>query len=287
MGIAQLGYVGLDARDVGAWTGFLRDGFGMSHDIVDEGGLEVVTAIIDDYSYRLAIYDSDRDGLRHVGWLVDSSSEFERLADAVVAAGLDITTGTENELRSRGAVAMFWFADTAGYRVEITLGLTRTPARELEFAPGGMRGLGHLVLGVPDVKDARALYEDVLGFRLTDYRDPALYFLRCNRSHHSLALVRSDSPAMHHLEIEATSLDDVGQRYDVVRDAGIPIAAELGRHSNDRAFSFYVTTPGGFQMEYGWGGIDIDDETWTPHDFRIGDLWGHRRLVNDPISSNR
>ncbi|MFD0567797.1 hypothetical protein ACFQ2M_41870 [Kitasatospora saccharophila] len=33
-------------------------------------------------------------------------------------------------------------------------------------------------------------------------------------------------------------------------------------HPNDHMFSFYVRTPSGFSVEYGWGGLLIDDATW-------------------------
>ena len=33
----------------------------------------------------------------------------------------------------------------------------------------------------------------------------------------------------------------------------------LGRHPNDRMFSFYAKTPSGFQFEFGWGGREVDD----------------------------
>ena len=37
----------------------------------------------------------------------------------------------------------------------------------------------------------------------------------------------------------------------------------LGRHTNDLMTSFYVRTPSGFEIEYGTGGIVVDDDTWT------------------------
>ena len=41
--------------------------------------------------------------------------------------------------------------------------------------------------------------------------------------------------------------------------------------------SFYMETPSGFGVEYGWGGRTVDDANWqvTKHD-RFS-MWGHRR----------
>ena len=36
----------------------------------------------------------------------------------------------------------------------------------------------------------------------------------------------------------------------------------LGRHTNDLMTSFYVRTPSGFEIEYGTGGLVVDDDTW-------------------------
>ena len=49
----------------------------------------------------------------------------------------------------------------------------------------------------------------------------------------------------------------------------------IGRHPNDRMFSFYAQTPGKYQFEFGWGAREVDDATWEPsvHD-RISE-WGH------------
>jgi 3,4-dihydroxy-9,10-secoandrosta-1,3,5(10)-triene-9,17-dione 4,5-dioxygenase len=40
--------------------------------------------------------------------------------------------------------------------------------------------------------------------------------------------------------------------------------------------SFYVQTPGGFDLEFGCHGLQPDWSTWVPTQSVIGDLWGHR-----------
>ena len=69
---------------------------------------------------------------------------------------------------------------------------------------------------------------------------------------------------------------------------GVPITMGLGQHSNDRMFSFYVRTPSGFEVEYGWNGIQIDEASWTVTEFGgRGDLWGHRGPSMDEITVQR
>jgi 3,4-dihydroxy-9,10-secoandrosta-1,3,5(10)-triene-9,17-dione 4,5-dioxygenase len=102
-------------------------------------------------------------------------------------------------------------------------------------------------------------------------------FLGCNPRHHSLALAPFPAPAgIVHLMIEVTALDDVGRAMDRCARRGAPVSATLGRHANDLMVSFYVRTPGGFDVEYGTGGRIVDDRTWVTRETTAISLWGHR-----------
>ncbi len=50
----------------------------------------------------------------------------------------------------------------------------------------------------------------------------------------------------------------------------------LGMHPNDHMFSFYVRTPSGFSVEYGWGGLLIDEDTWEATTLDRLHSWGHQ-----------
>jgi len=108
--------------------------------------------------------------------------------------------------------------------------------------------------------------------------DPPVWFrfLGCNPRHHSLALVPMPAPAgIVHLMIEAASLDDVGRALDRCGRRGAPVSGTLGRHANDHMVSFYVRTPGGFDIEYGTDGLLVDDATWISRETTAVSLWGH------------
>jgi 3,4-dihydroxy-9,10-secoandrosta-1,3,5(10)-triene-9,17-dione 4,5-dioxygenase len=132
-------------------------------------------------------------------------------------------------------------------------------------------------------------YTEVLGFRLRDsirmapelFGRPAgpplwMRFLGCNPRHHSLALAPFPAQAgIVHLMIEVAALDDVGRAMDRCARRGAPVSASLGRHANDLMASFYVRTPGGFDVEYGTGGRLVDDVTWVTRETTAISLWGH------------
>jgi extradiol dioxygenase len=62
--------------------------------------------------------------------------------------------------------------------------------------------------------------------------------------------------------LQLNSLDDVGATLDICQQRGVPLELSLGRHTNDRMLSFYVRTPSGFSVEYGWGARTVDDREW-------------------------
>jgi hypothetical protein len=41
--------------------------------------------------------------------------------------------------------------------------------------------------------------------------------------------------------------------------------------------SFYMRSPAGFEIEYGFGARTVDDATWKVQHHHAGSMWGHRR----------
>ncbi|GHH30827.1 VOC family protein [Lentzea cavernae] len=284
MGIRKLGYVGLNVTDVDAWTDLLSRTLGVGVTTAKSGTDEIVLAEMDEFKYRVALYPSTVDSPREIGWIVDTPAELDRLTAKLTDAGHAVADGTEEERDLRGATHLRWFTDPAGFRVELAIGETKVRVGADRPTGGpGITGLGHLVLASPALAGLRELYESVLEFKLTDYRSPGLFFLRCNATHHSIALGTAETASIHHLEFEHASIDDVGRAHDRAQANDVPISISLGRHMNDKALSFYVKNPSGFHLEIGCGGIEVGDD-WVPHDFGRASVWGHRHADANPFA---
>jgi len=143
--------------------------------------------------------------------------------------------------------------------------------------------VGHAFQIVRDPAPYQPLYEDILGFRLSDHIEfgPEILgtFLHCNPRHHSFAYapIPPAPQGVGHLMFEVDDLDLVGRAWDKVADGAAPVALTFGKHSNDEMLSFYAVAPSGFQVECGYGGKLIDDETWTPSRYDVTSSWGHKR----------
>jgi 3,4-dihydroxy-9,10-secoandrosta-1,3,5(10)-triene-9,17-dione 4,5-dioxygenase len=291
--IRSLGYLRIESTDVAAWREFGVRILGMV-----EGRGPAADALylrMDDFPARLVIVPGSRDRLLVSGWEVAGPGALAAVRRALADAGVAVKAGTPEELAARRVGQMLRFDDPAGNAVEVfcAAALEHRPAVSPygnQFVTGDM-GMGHVVLPVAGAQDeALAFYTDVLGFRLRDsMRMPAEFvggkpgdppawfrFLGCCPRHHSLALAPMPAEAgIVHLMIEVAELDDVGRALERCQRRRASVSASLGRHANDLMVSFYVRTPGGFDIEYGTDGRVVDDATWVSRETTAVSLWGH------------
>ena len=286
MTIQALGYLGIGSGKLDDWTDFASRELGMQ--AVDRGG-GVRAFRMDDRKQRLVVDGSLADGQRYFGWEVADEAALDALGARLQAAGVAVRREPAALADQRFVRALISFTDPAGNRLEAFHGAQTAdepfhPGRGISGFRTGPQGMGHVLLMVPDAEAALAFYRDLLGFRISDFiRSPVTaYFLHVNPRHHSLALVQGPGSAMHHLMVEYYSLDDVGQGYDLASREKGRIAATLGRHPNDLMTSFYVRTPSDILVEHGWGGREVDDAIWQPHEMTtVGSFWGHKGLFED------
>ncbi len=290
--ISSLGYLRVESADVDAWREFGTKVLGMS-----EGRGPDPAAVylrMDDFPARIVVVPGERDRLAATGWEVASEHDLAEVARALADAGVAVKSGDADELTDRRVGGLLHADDPSGNSLEIFCGaaLDNRPALSpygTAFVTGD-QGLGHVVLPASDDEETLAFYTGLLGFRLRDsmrlpgefFGRPAggppvwMRFLGCCPRHHSLALApMTPAAGIVHLMVEVATLDDVGRALDRCRRRGAPVSSTLGRHANDHMVSFYVQTPGGFDIEYGTDGLTVDDSTWVTRETTTVSLWGH------------
>jgi 2,3-dihydroxybiphenyl 1,2-dioxygenase len=283
MEITALGYIGIKSSQLEQWSRMATDLLGMQQ--VDRAA-KVNAYRMDDRTQRLIVDGSSDAGLAVMGWEVATSGELDRVAGRLDDHGVRITRGSRAFADERHVSELISFSDPAGNPLEVfcepeVASDSFRPGRPISGFRTGALGMGHAVLNVEDVEALLPFYRDLLGFKVSDFglTPYKLYFFHVNGRHHSFAMVGSGQKALHHFMVEVGSLDDVGQGYDLAQLEEGRIAYSLGRHTNDHMTSFYVNTPSGFFIEYGWGGRVINPDTWQPHETFDGpSLWGHERL---------
>lgn len=281
--ISALSYLGVCSRKTEEWRTFAGKLLGMQ--VLDRGGRNIAFRM-DDQVQRLIVSDEPGDTLAYIGWEVEKKEDLDSYATRVEKEGYAVTKGTASLADRRYVSELIYFSDPAGYRVELVWNPEKVtdpflPGRPIDGFKTGPYGMGHAVLHVSDVETVADFYQNVLGFRLSDYgyTPIPLYFFHVNGRHHSFAIVGSNKLGFHHFMVEYDNLDDVGQGYDLAQLEQNRVAYTLGRHTNDYMTSFYAHTPSEFFVESGWGGRIIDQSTWESHETEVGpSYWGHERL---------
>ena len=278
--VIGLGYLSSGAENVEAWRDFAVEVLGAE---ITEDRPERLRIRLDDRSWRIEIRQADHGSVDVIGWEVQSKADLDELAELLPNQGYPVKVAAADEALDRGVTGLFSFTDTAGMTVEIFYGPQRP--RDNFRSPLGTTyvtdtmGLGHVAQWVPDTEEQRRLYMDLLGFRLSDYIDfgpVSAIFLHSNRRHHSMAVIPQpgDQSKVSHLMLQVADFDSVGHALDRVAEGKAGLHTGLGKHTNDEMVSFYLRTPSSWNIEYGFGGLEIDDETWTPVRWDEAHVWG-------------
>ena len=288
MKIAELGYLLVGAPEVAEWKFYAEKVLGA---MALDGPADALYVKIDHRAFRIAILPDQDNGLIASGWLVQTEDDFHAARAELTDGGVELVEGTAEGAQIRQVQGYFSFKDPEGHSHELAWGPISdfqpfvSPAAVSGFVTGDM-GLGHVVLtAVKDFKAEADFWTSLGGFSLSDILHVPMpdgkarvHFLHCrNRRQHSLAFGELPIPGgCIHIMLEVGSIDDVGRCLDRVAEHGVKVTATLGRHVNDDMISFYMMTPAGFSLEYGFGGKQMD---WSEHvvfETTRGSDWGHK-----------
>lgn len=286
--IRGLGYFVAQIENLSQWQRYAEDVLGMQTSPAPGGGLYLK---MDERPFRMLIVEGQQARYLASGWELASEQAFTAALAHLQAQGIEFDTGTPEEIEQRGVQALVAVTDPSGNRHELTWGHRSdclpfvSPQGVPRFITGDM-GLGHTVLPAPNFDATLAFAKDVLGFGLSDifnFRpDPSappvrIHFLHCgNARHHSLALAEYPVPSgCVHVMVEVDSMTEVGRAHDRHQAQGVKLSATLGQHLNDRMTSFYMQTPSGFDLEYGFGGLQVDWAEHSAFEFTRVSIWGH------------
>lgn len=285
--VTEFSYIGIHSQHLEGWKSFAIKMLGMQ---IGEHAESWLSLRMDDKRYRLFIERGDREDLAFSGFSCSSSDDFNCILDRLRKTGNRVDRGDQSLAALRGVARLAATTDPIGNRVELVLGFEdaaepfHSEVLKSRFVTG-VGGLGHEFLMDQGKRDELLAWYQLLGFRISDYirEDIApgviadAVFMHCNARHHSVAWANMPFPKrLHHLMIEVADVHDVGLAYERCMNAGREFEMTLGGHPNDEMFSFYVRTPSGFNVEYGYGGRLIDDANWTVRQYDHLNTWGHR-----------
>nr|WP_133693133.1 MULTISPECIES: biphenyl-2,3-diol 1,2-dioxygenase [unclassified Mycolicibacterium] len=294
----SLGYVTIQTADIDRWRQFAFGVLGFA-----EGKGPDPAALylrMDERAARIIVVPGDGDRIATVGWEVRDHAALEQVKELLDGAGVAYKQLSQSEADDRRVEEVIAFDDPAGTHLEVFHGavLDHSPV----VTPFGARfvtgdqGLGHVVLPAMDAPGLFEFYTEVLGFVSRGaFRVPLpkefgpirIRFLGLNERHHSLAI----APAMHqrdpgliHMMVEVDTLDAVGEALDRIAAQEFQLSSTLGRHTNDKMVSFYVRAPGDWDIEFGTGGMRVDESRYTAEEITADSYWGHKWVGDLPAA---
>jgi biphenyl-2,3-diol 1,2-dioxygenase len=284
----QLAYLVVEAKRPWAWNRFCQHTLGLAPPLRNSD--RSLGWQIDNAAQRLVVQQGASDDLLALGIEFNDDLALDKRLRRLQLRGVPLQEGSSELCKARRVRRLVWLQDPAGNRIELVQGLARAemPFQSPHFERGfntGPQGFGHVALVSQNLVSMEQFYVDALGFavseRLVTRVGPIQLrgtYLHINRRHHSLALFKLPlKKRLHHFMFEATDLSDVGRAFERAQDQRVPLSLGLGQHAQpDGTFSFYASTPSGFDYEIGWGGHSIEPMSWRERRATATSAWGHK-----------
>ena len=196
----ELGYLVLELPDPEIVTPVLAGVIGL---VPGEPVGDARTWRDDDRAQRVVVEPGPANDAVAVGFEAVDADAFDATVARLRAIGVDVTAGTDDDLKARRVERLVRVAAPWGGVVEVVLGLADAPAPyESPLVPGGFLtegvGFGHVVFGATAFDESVRFLTDGLGLTQSDWLETELApgielevrFFHCNERHHTLALAK-------------------------------------------------------------------------------------------------
>ncbi len=259
----KLGYVALGVSDVEKSTAYYQDMVGLQLN-----GLENDMAFFScsDDHHNVVLCQSEEPGLLRVGWELESEAELDRAAAHLKSHGIEVyEIPTEESTAIHQGRTLRFQEPNAGLCCEF---YSHQHKRGVNYQPtvSKIARLGHVVVNFPDWPKAVTFFQEVMNFKVSDYVDGFIAFMRCfpNPYHHTFgvgnAKLRGGKPGLHHVNFMVTDMDDIGRALNRMPANDVPVVFGPGRHPPSGSIFYYFLDPDGMTVEYSFGMEEFPEE---------------------------
>ncbi|GLV47182.1 3,4-dihydroxyphenylacetate 2,3-dioxygenase [Thermus sp. LT1-2-5] len=284
MAIVRVGFLELWVQDLERSLEFYQGLLGML--LERREGKAAYLRGYEEREWSLKLTEAPRAAVAALGFKVDSE---EGLEEALAWARKE---GLAHRLEADwGRPRVLRVQDPFGYPLAFYFQAEKLPRMLQEYhlhrGPGILR-IDHVNLFAPEVGRATRYYQEVLGFRLTEYTEDEEGRLWASWLHrkgnvHDVAFTNGEGPRLHHLAYWLPDPMAVIRAADILAGARRTDAIERGpgRHGISNAMFLYLRDPDGHRVElYTSDYLTVDPDLppvrWSLNDPRRQTLWGHR-----------
>jgi catechol 2,3-dioxygenase-like lactoylglutathione lyase family enzyme len=271
--VSRLRGVALNAPNAPASAGFYTEAWGLTQVAASDGA--VYLRGTGPEHHVLSLHDAPVRGIRHINFAVQDEAGLRALHAHAVAKGAAVLSAPAPLDQPGGGIG-FDMVDPDHRRLRLSCGVEQHV--DTADAPDRPRKITHLVLNTPQLEAALAFYQDVLGFRVSDWSEQQMVFIRCNSDHHSISFNRADHASLNHAAFEMPSVDAEMRGIGRLKAKNCPVRWGVGRHGPGNNVFAYFVEPNGFVIEYTTEVQQIDEHTHEPQVWKrvphLMDRWG-------------
>ncbi len=246
LGLTHIRHIGLFSTNITDHARFYSNVWGLQ--TVAEDNDRVYFRGSSPEFHLLSLHRSQARGIHHIAFGMRNTAEVDRAAQELKKAGVQVIEGPL-ALDEPGGGYGLQFIDPDGRCIELSSDVaTHTSgwtARRVEPA-----SICHVVLNTPDIDRAAGFYTDVLGFRVSDWSEHQMVFLRCNSKHHALSFNQAPHASINHVAYLVSGVDEIMRGVANLRKVGMEPVWGPGRHGPGNNIFCYFKDPFGYITEY-------------------------------------
>lgn len=291
--ITHLRHVDLAVRDFDSQRAFYTDLWGLT-EVASDSGVSYLAAEGSPEAYVVRVRQSESKGVETLALGVADRSSVDQLAEQLGSQGIKIVSEPSELEGPFGGYGVSFF-DPDGRVIEVSADVAGRTARVIEEGESIPVKLSHCVVNSTNPVATAEWYEKYLGFDESDRlvapeMGALMIFLRCNNTHHSVAIAGAPHPSLHHLSFEMRGIDEYLRGTGRLIRSGTELVWGPGRHTaGDNTFSYFLD-PSGNTMEYTTEMEQVDDAAWVAQEHDVTkpmtqDQWGTAAPMGPEIAS--
>ena len=246
MAITHLRHVGILSPDLNKQQQFYGSIWGL--DQIAEANDAVYFRGASPEHYLLSLHPAQRCGLHHIAFGMNDETEVDRTARELQSRGIRLLAEPQR-LDEPGGGYGFRFIDPEGRCIELSAGVVQHQGgwQSKSVQP---HSICHAVLNTAQIDAMIEFYTIILGFRISDWSEQQMVFLRCNTKHHSIAFNRAPHASLNHVAYLVSNVDEVMRGMVNMRKHGFEPGWGPGRHGPGNNIFCYFKEPLEYVVEY-------------------------------------
>ena len=242
IGVKQIGHATFETPDLERAVAYYTKYLGLTE--VRRDGKTAFLACPSDF-HSVVLTEGSSAAVTKLALQLAPDADLDAFAAQTKAQG--ITVGRKSDAAPDTPVTLT-LTDPSGLDLEILA--TRTPTAKPPKNHGVTpRKLGHTAFFTQDIHATVKFYQEVLGFRVSDWIGDIFVFMRCNPDHHTVNFLTGPKRGLHHIAFELNDWNQIKEACDLMPLHDLDLIWGPGRHGPGHNLYTYHLNPDGFTIE--------------------------------------